>query len=266
MIDAEMPRLRGRHVLLSFDTEEFDLPVEFGRDFPFEEQMRVAREGLARVTALLDELVLPATFFCTARFASEAAEDVVSLAPRHEVASHGWTHTGWTDDDPARSRELLTQLRGDDVVGFRAPRFRQIPGARLRAAGYDYDAGLNPTWIPGRYCQLRAPRHLYRGDGLWVMPAAVTPRLRVPLFWLAFKRLPLPFYTWMARGALRDTGVLSLVFHPWEFADIPAGAAPRWVARPNGVALTKKLRRLLLALGAEAAFCTHRSLLAEVPG
>ena len=244
-------------VLLSFDAEEFDLPLEFSRTLPESEQFALARQGWERVVALVDELAVPTTFFTTVRFAESVADGLRALQARHEIASHGWRHTDWNPGDSARSCRRLAELRGADVAGFRAPRFRAPPAAELRAGGYRYDASLNPTWLPGRYCNLRAPRRPFIRDGLVVIPAAVSPRLRVPLFWLGFKHLPPPLYLRLARAALRDTGLLSLVFHPWEYADLPAGIAPRPFVRPCGLALLVRLRRLLESLRPHARFTTH---------
>jgi peptidoglycan/xylan/chitin deacetylase (PgdA/CDA1 family) len=244
-------------VLLSFDAEEFDLPLEYGRAIPEPEQLGYARQGWQRVVALVDELAMPTTFFTTVRFAESVPSDVRGLHDRHEIASHGWEHTGWDSGGAARSRKRLGELRCAEVTGFRAQRFQALPTAELREAGYSYDSSLNPTWVPGRYCNLRAPRRPFVRDGLVIIPAAVSPRLRVPLFWLGFKHLPLPLYLRFARAALRDTGFLSLVFHPWEYADLPAGIAPRYIVRPSGTVLLARLRRLIERLRPHVRFSTH---------
>lgn len=263
MSGAKSAAQRRPAVLLSFDAEEFDLPLEFGRALPEADQFAIARQGWDRVVALVDELAVPTTFFTTVRFAESATDAVRSLLPIHEFASHGWKHTGWDHGDALLSRVRLGELRGAEVTGFRAPRFRALPDATLLDAGYRYDSSLNPSWMPGRYCNLRAPRRPFIRNGLVVIPAAVSPRLRVPLFWLSFKRLPLPLYLRMARAALRRTGYLSLVLHPWEFADLPSGVAPKWIIRPHGVAHVARLRRLLEALRPHARFATHATAAAE---
>jgi peptidoglycan/xylan/chitin deacetylase (PgdA/CDA1 family) len=258
MIPADPPATDRRPaVLLSFDAEEFDLPLELGRALPEDEQLALTRQGWQRVVALVDELAVPTTFFTTVRFAESAPAAIRELHSRHEIASHGWKHSGLETGDAAHSRRRLGELRAAEVTGFRAPRFRALPTAELRDAGFRYDSSLNPTWLPGRYCNLRAPRRPFIRDGLTIIPAAVSPRLRVPLFWLGFKHLPLPLYLRFARAALRDTGFLSLVFHPWEYADLPAGIAPRYIIRPCGEALLARLRRMLVGLSPHACFTTH---------
>ena len=53
-------------ILLSFDTEEFDLPCEYGvKHRPVEDGMEVSRYGLVRILDLLKAEDVRATFFCT---------------------------------------------------------------------------------------------------------------------------------------------------------------------------------------------------------
>ena len=40
-------------ILLSFDIEEFDAPLEHGVELPFEEQMRTSVEGTRKILACL---------------------------------------------------------------------------------------------------------------------------------------------------------------------------------------------------------------------
>ena len=56
-------------ILLSFDTEEFDLPREQGAEIAFEESMRVSVAGTERILDILERNGVRATFFCTVRFA-----------------------------------------------------------------------------------------------------------------------------------------------------------------------------------------------------
>lgn len=50
-------------ILLSFDIEEFDAPLEHGVELPFEEQMRTSVEGTRKILACLARHRVKATFF-----------------------------------------------------------------------------------------------------------------------------------------------------------------------------------------------------------
>ena len=59
-------------ILLSFDTEEFDVPREHGVNISLEEGMRVSVEGTTRILDCLKRNGVCATFFCTGNFAEQA--------------------------------------------------------------------------------------------------------------------------------------------------------------------------------------------------
>lgn len=49
-------------IALSFDIEEFDLPLEHGIDFPVERQMAVSRQGASYILDILARHGVKATF------------------------------------------------------------------------------------------------------------------------------------------------------------------------------------------------------------
>ena len=65
-------------------------------------------------------------------------------------------------------------------------------------AGYTYNSSINPTYLPGRYNNFDKPRTYYKQDGVWQIPASVSPLIRFPLFWLSFHNLPLWIYKLLA--------------------------------------------------------------------
>ena len=75
-------------ILLSFDTEEFDVPREHGVDFPLDEAMKVSVYGTNRILDCLKKNGVKATFFCTSNFAENAPEVMRRIMDEgHEVAS-----------------------------------------------------------------------------------------------------------------------------------------------------------------------------------
>ena len=60
-------------ILLSFDTEEFDVPREHGVDFPLDEAMKVSVYGTNRILDCLKNNGVKATFFCRKCAGSDAA-------------------------------------------------------------------------------------------------------------------------------------------------------------------------------------------------
>ena len=248
-------------ILLSFDTEEFDLPGEYGEMPPLDVQLEVGARGLEAVLDLLDRLgpEARATFFTTAVFAQNRPALIARLLERHELASHGWSHTTFERGDAARSKEELERLSGRPVLGFRRARFGPFDRAELREAGYRYDSSLNPIWLPGRYNNLGKPRTVHRlPEGPVEIPVSASPCLRFPLFWLAFKHAPLPLFRAATRSALAADGHVNLFFHPWEFTSLEGFRLPGIVTRRAGEGMGDRLEAYLrwLRQQGDAAFET----------
>lgn len=231
-------------VLLSFDTEEFDIPEEYGATLSDAEKLDVGRRGTERIADLLDTLGLRATFFVTAFFAEHHPDLVRRLAVRHEIASHGYYHSRFEVEHLRTSRECLEGIVGVGTVkGYRMARLMPVDDAELVKAGYSYNSSMNPTYLPGRYNHLAEPRTAFERGGLLQVPTSVTPFVRFPLFWLSFKNLPPAVYNLLAARTLRSDGYLNLYFHPWEFVDISAYNLPTYVKRHSGIALLERLER-----------------------
>ncbi len=69
-------------VLLSFDTEEFDVPREHGVEIPFARSVAISVEGTVRILDALKHGGVRATFFCTADFAGGGARGDASDSGR----------------------------------------------------------------------------------------------------------------------------------------------------------------------------------------
>ena len=195
-------------VLLSFDTEEFDVPREHGVDYDtLKEGMDVSVLGTNRILDVLKENGVRATFFCTGNFAEHAPEVMQRiLREGHEVACHGVDHWEPKASDVSRSKEIVERVSGVTAYGYRQPRMFPVSDEAIAAAGYTYNSSLNPAFIPGRYMHLTAPRTWFMKDGVMQIPASVTPWLRFPLFWLSLHNLPERVYHWMVRRTLQHDG------------------------------------------------------------
>jgi len=247
--------------LISFDVEEFDLPNEYGARVPLNEQLRVGASGWERTLDLLDDVNVRATLFITATIATAHPELLLRSAQKHEVASHGWSHSKFEPQDLPKSREVLQKLSGQDVTGFRMARLAKVDQSLIAAAGYTYNSGENPTWIPGRYNNFFRPRHAHieetgRGE-LVQIPTAVTPLIRWPLFWLSFKNVPLAATTIATRWCLTSDRVAALYFHPWELCDLAPYRLPRLVAGLNGQPYVDRMRAYFTWLAARAECTTY---------
>lgn len=245
-------------ILLSFDTEEFDVPREKGVDIPLEESVRISSIGMTHILDILARHGVKATFFCTTNFA-ENAPDIMQriINEGHEVAAHGCDHWNPLPSDVENSRRILRELTGCDILGYRQPRMFPVSEKEVARCGYLYNSSLNPTFIPGKYMHLSTPRRPFMQDGVLQIPASVTPRLRFPLFWLSYHHLPANTYLALAERTLRHDGYFTTYFHPWEFYDTTSRKDFKLSFvhnRRSGAPMVERLDMLIrrfLAMGAE---------------
>lgn len=254
-------------ILLSYDVEEFDMPMEYGGQLPFERQLAISTGGLNRLLSILDQRQVKCTFYCTAQYALHRKELIRQLHQQgHEIASHGYYHSSFQVADLKSSREVLEEIVDHKVHGYRMARMMPLAARDVAAAGYAYNSSLNPTWLPGRYNNLDKPRKPFREDGILQFPASVTPFLRMPLFWLSFHNLPLSLYLQGCKRVLASDGYANLYFHPWEFMDYAGeGGAkfPGYVTRNTGKKMEERTARMIdWAQDRGYAFAPTRSWLA----
>ena len=225
---------------------------------------RVER-GVDRLLELLDSHGATGTFFTLGVVAERTPQVVRRIAEAgHEVASHGWSHRRVTRlsprefrDEIARSRNLLSDLTGKPVLGFRAPNFSIRPGYEwafdaLIEEGYQYDSSVFPARASGR--GFREGMQLIKRPAGELLEVAMTPAsfgsLRVPAGGGAWFRL-LPYA--LSRRALQQAAARGepgvFYIHPWELdidqPRIPLSAATR-VRHYGGIGqVAARLERLL---------------------
>ena len=249
-------------ILLSFDIEAFDMPLEYGKEISFQDQIDISIAGTRHILDILDKHGVKATFFSTVIFAQNAADVIKRIINSgHELASHGYFHSAFEPAHLASSRKALQEISSQEIIGFRMPRMRPVDENEVRKAGYLYNSSINPTWLPGRYNNLARPRTRFKEAGIWQIPASVSPVLRFPLFWLSFHNLPLGIYKWLAQKTHKADGYLNIYFHPWEFADLSKYPLPAHVKKGHNGPLRDKLRTFLKQMKGEGEFTTMAKML-----
>jgi peptidoglycan/xylan/chitin deacetylase (PgdA/CDA1 family) len=249
-------------LLLTFDVEEFDLPLELGHPLSATTQIRVTARGLRRVLPLLRRHEVVATFFVTGEFARQRPALVARLAAEgHEVGVHGLEHRDDYASLPAptaierlrRARALVQEAAGGAADGVRTPRLRRCAAEVLHDAGFAYDASPHPTWMPGRYNGLRLSRRPWHEGGLWHLPISVLPGLRLPVSWIWYRAAG----SLLGNAAVRVAGIgapyVHLYFHPWEAVPLRALGVPAILALRSGQRFLALLDGLLGGLAGEVA-------------
>lgn len=231
---------RVEHVF-SVDVEEYFQVSAFDRYVDRGDWTSIPSRVEGAVDQLLELLArhgATATFFTLGCVAERQPRLVRHIAGAgHEIASHGWSHRRVSAlspsqfrDELSRSKSLLEDITGQQVVGFRAPSFSIGPGESwafdaLIEEGYRYDSSVFPVRRPG-YGDRKArttPFIVRRGGGeLLELPLATLQLfgMRIPAAGGGYLR-HFPFA--VVRGAVRahsargDSAMLYV--HPWEIDD-----------------------------------------------
>ena len=239
-------------ILLSFDIEEFDMPLEYGKEINFQDQIDISISGTNHILDILDKHRVKATFFSTVVFAQNAPDIIKRIIKSgHELASHGYFHSAIEPEHLASSRNELQEISSQKITGFRMPRMKPVDENEVKKAGYLYNSSINPTWLPGRYNNLNRPRTKFKEAGIWQIPASVSPILRFPLFWLSFHNLPIKIYQWVAEITHKKDGYLNIYFHPWEFTELgdqERFGFPGYVSRNSGRKMIERMDQFIGAL------------------
>lgn len=226
--------------------------------------------SVAALLELLADAGARGTFFVLGWVADRHPALVRTIAAAgHEIASHGWDHRLVIDQEPREfrrsvreTREVLEQLVGAPVTGFRAPSYSIVPGHEwaldvLIEEGYRYDSSLFPVSRPGgRYGYPNGhddPHWLERPAGRLAELPPATLRLgpwRLPAGGGGYFRLFPYGLVGAALRACEARGVPGTFYiHPWELDDGQPRFAVPWTTRVRhytGLARTRaRLQRLL---------------------
>ena len=247
-------------VCLTFDLEEFDLPLEFKKEIGKERQMEISTQGMEALLPLLKDI--SCTFFTTANYAESNPTLIKELAQKHEIASHSYYHSSFDKADLKKSKEVLQNISRKTITGFRMPRMAKVNYKDLKDAGYLYDSSLNPTFIPGRYNHFDKHKTIFKQDNLLVFPASVTPVMRIPLFWLTFKNANIKWYCRQVKNCLDKYSYVNIYLHPWEFTDVSDYSVPSYMAT-NPDKMKEKLIYFINHFKDKAHFTSIYNLLKE---
>lgn len=236
-------------ILLSFDIEEFDMPLEYGKTILFKDQMDISIAGTTAILDILKKNAIRATFYSTATFAIHAPELMQRIVDEnHEIASHSYYHSDFKVEHLLQSKQKLEEITGEKIIGFRMPRMQPVEEIEIFKAGYVYNSSLNPTFLPGRYNNFNKPRTYFKQEGVWQLPASVSPIIRFPLFWLSFHNLPLWLYQFLCKITMKKDKYLNLYFHPWEFTDLKDQdrfGFPNYVSKNSGKDMIERMDQLI---------------------
>lgn len=269
------------------DVEEYFHPTALAPYFPMSEWESLERRSAGVVSRILDMLAeknVKGTFFILGWLAEREPEMVRAISGAgHEIASHGYEHELVGRLGPegfrgsvGRSRQVLQDLTGREVLGYRAPSFSIVPGLEwafdvLLDEGYAYDASLFPITRHPTYGYPSAPpdpHWIERPNGRIAEFPATTARVlgrTLPASGGAYFRLmPLGLVRRGLRQAADREAPGTFYIHPWEMDDwVPRVDAPRLQMLRTFLGRKKTWRRLD-RLFADAGFARIDQTLASM--
>lgn len=224
---------------LSFDIEEhfqvaaFDSVVRRRHWESFESRVERNTQVLLE---MLEERGVKATMFIVGWVAERHKSLVRALAAAgHEIACHSYAHELISvqtpqqfREDVRRTKQLLEDLTGQPVLGYRAPTFSitketEWALAILVEEGYKYDSSIVPIvhdfyGIPGANPYIHV-RQTPSGE-IWEVPPSTCRAwgLSIPVAGGGYFRLfPYSIFHRLLKRVERSGHPLIMYFHPWEF-------------------------------------------------
>lgn len=189
-------------------------------------------DATRRVLDLCAEWRVVGSVYVVGEVARDHPELVREIAAQgHELGLHGWSHAPITEltpdrfrEETARGRDLLAEVSGQEVIGFRAPTFSLVPETLwateiLTELGFAYSSSVLPAWSP-LFGFPGLPRRPFTWpSGLRELPAPIVRvgPLGLPVVGGTYLRvLPWP----LVRAGLRKGPLGPVPFtycHPYDF-------------------------------------------------
>lgn len=236
-----MASAEQKAILLTFDVEDWFQVENFKEYISFESwdsrELRVEK-NTHKIMNLLDSFDFKpkATFFVLGWIARKLPGLVKAINDRgHEVANHGNLHHLCTKQAPReifndlkQGKELLEDIIGHQVYGYRAPSF-SISNEILQIineTGHIYDSSFNSFSMHGRYgtididCQKNKQNIASKiSDNFYEFPISnfnIGPKV-FPLGGGGYFRLiPFPIFKLGMNRVLNNNNAFLFYSHPWE--------------------------------------------------
>lgn len=196
-------------------------------------ESRVTNNTL-KIIGILEQKNVLATFFVLGSVAERHPSLVKEIQKHgHEIATHGYNHQRVYTMTPEtfrkdlkKSVEVLSQITGGDIKGYRAPEWSIRDDSLwaldiLKQEGFMYDSSMAPLPIIGNPGYIKTPHVLNLKEGrLWEIPplVAITSLVNFPLGggW-GLRTFPYSLIRSSIRKLNRQAQPALIYLHPREF-------------------------------------------------
>ncbi len=221
---------------LSIDLEEYFqihalaglIQPDMWPDFPSS-----IEDNTVRILDLLEEFRIRTTFFCLGWIAEHHKGLIRRIHSQgHEIACHGFAHQVIYQqdkvvfrDDVSRAKDILEDITGDPVIGYRAPTYSITEKTLwalsiLEELGFRYDSSIFPIYHDN-YGMPNAPRFPYLLPDSTLVEFPISTHkvgpINIPISGGGYFRLLPYFFTKIALKALmHSNNPFVFYIHPWE--------------------------------------------------
>jgi len=236
------------NILLSFDLEEFDLPLEYDINISQDEQFAFTLKGLKKILTLLKKNKIQSTFFTTASFASKYPKLLKQLSKEHEIASHNLNHQTkiYNHKEVKKSKQIIEKIINKKIKGFRFPRLQKPDYKSLKELEFKYDSSISPTYLPGRYNNYFESKKITIRNGIYEIPISTMLLTHLPLSWLFIRFFTINYAKIITKYSIKKQKFANLFFHPWEFNNLNKLKIPFYIKRNSGDKALKLLENYII--------------------
>nr|WP_223285340.1 polysaccharide deacetylase family protein [Paenibacillus sp. PL91] len=190
-------------------------------------------QPIHQILDLLDENDSIGTFFVLGWIAEKRPDLIKEIHRRgHEIASHGYSHRLVYQQTPQQfkediqmSKDILEQLIGSKVYGYRAPCFSMTEWALeiLIEEGFSYDSSIIPNTYNNLYSKFNldaSVSHSFKiKEELWEIPLPVNRLAGVNFPWGGggyFRIYPYRYFHLGASRIIGNNGSFVFYIHPYD--------------------------------------------------
>lgn len=219
-----------------------DIDEVFTKVFNSNTHNKELYEPTYKILELFESLNFKSTFFITgliADYYKDLVKDISNAG--HEIGSHNYYHVDYEYEkydkvktDLIRSKNLLEDLTGKKVIGYRSPNSSIPPFLveLLEDNGFLYDSSVTPTRkIMGKFGKFtKSPLKPYIPDrknigtpgnsGIYEFPWAIFPGVKFPAGSGIMHRIMGNYYNTIATNYSLKRGPISYYFHPYEIQNL----------------------------------------------
>jgi polysaccharide deacetylase family protein (PEP-CTERM system associated) len=233
-----MKEMPPKYCIFTFDIEEWfqveNLKESISKE-DWNHKKSSVEQNTNKILSILSKYNIPATFFVLGWIAEKYPDLVRKIVSKgHEIACHGFGHDliyklkeKQIYDDILKSKKLLEDISGQEIIGYRAPSFsvNDILIEVLKRQDFKYDSSYSPFSLNKRYGKInrtmvKINNHFKFDNDLEEIPLSMLKifNFDLPIAGGAyFRLLPYWLFRYFVKRKINRDRFYVFYLHPWEF-------------------------------------------------